>query len=160
MPNISALVGESATGVAFEGNFPEENKSHVLELIRSFGKTVIVPEKLIDAITGLSGSGPTYVLAFIDALTQAGIKQGLTYQQALELAIQTVIGTAKFLMEKKEHPMVLVTRVTSPGGTTIYGLHELERGKFKGTIMNAVEAATQRSRALSEEMSKKFYCKK
>jgi len=103
----------------------------------------------MDAITGLSGSGPAYVLAFIDALAQAGVKQGLSYQQALDLATQTLYGTAKMLRETKEHPAVLRDKITSPAGTTIYGLHEIEKGKLKDTIMNAVESATKRSKELS-----------
>jgi len=150
MPNTPAMVGESATGVAFDKSLTEEEKQTVLNLINSFGKSVVVDEELMDAITGLSGSGPAYVLLFIDSLAQAGVKQGLTYQQALELAAQTVYGTAKMLMETKQHPAVLRDRVTSPAGTTIYGLHQLEKGKIKDTVMNAVESATKRSKELSE----------
>ena len=151
MPNTPALVGESATGVSFDENFPQEREDEVLKLINSFGKAVVVSEDLMDAITGLSGSGPAYVLTFIDGLAQAGVKQGLNYQQALDLAIQTVLGTAKLLIETKEHPAVLRDKVTSPAGTTIYGLHELEKGKIKDTVINAVEAATKRSKELSGE---------
>lgn len=150
MPNTPAMVGESATGVCFDGNISGEEKQWILKLLNSFGKTVVVEESLMDAITGLSGSGPAYVLAFIDSLAQAGVKQGLSYNQALELATQTVFGTAKMLMETKEHPVVLRDKVTSPAGTTIYGLHQLEKGKLKDTVMNAVESATQRSKELSE----------
>jgi pyrroline-5-carboxylate reductase len=150
MPNTPALVGESATGVSFEEIFTEEEKNNILKLLNSFGKTVVVEEELLDAITGLSGSGPAYVLSFIDSLAQGGVKQGLSYQQALELATQTVFGTAKLLMETKEHPAVLRDKVTSAGGTTIYGLHQLEKGKLKDTVMNAVQSATERSKELSK----------
>jgi len=151
MPNTPALVGESATGVAFDENITEEEKETILNLLNAFGKSIVVEEELMDAITGLSGSGPAYVLTFIDSLAQGGVKQGLSYQQALELATQTVLGTAKMLMETKEHPAVLRDKVSSPAGTTIYGLHELEKGKLKDTVMNAVESATKRSKELSKE---------
>ncbi len=151
MPNTPAMVGESATGIAFDENFPEEKKGEIINLISSFGKAVVVDENLMDAITGLSGSGPAYILTVIDGLAQAGVKQGLSYQQALDLATQTVLGTAKLLQETKEHPAVLRDKVTSPGGTTIHGLHELEKGKIKDSLINAVEAATKRSKELSGE---------
>ncbi|HIE59172.1 MAG TPA: pyrroline-5-carboxylate reductase [Persephonella sp.] len=151
MPNTPAIVGESATGVSFDNTFSEEEKENVLKLLNAFGKSIVVEEELMDAITGLSGSGPAYVLTFIDSLAQGGVKQGLSYQQALELATQTVFGTAKMLLEIKEHPSVLRDKVTSPAGTTIYGLHELEKGKLKDTVINAIELATKRSKELSEE---------
>lgn len=151
MPNTPALVGKSATGVAFNKNITNEEKEKTLNLLNSFGKSVVIEEELMDAITGLSGSGPAYVLTFIDSLAQGGVKQGLSYQQALQLATQTVFGTAKMLMETKQHPAVLRDKVTSPAGTTIYGLHELEKGKLKDTVINAVESATKRSKELSKE---------
>ena len=104
----------------------------------------------MDAVTGLSGSGPAYVFMIIDALSDAGVKAGLPRQLALELAAQTVYGAAKMVLETKEHPGKLRDMVTSPGGTTIEGLHALEKGKLRATLMNAVEAATARSRELGK----------
>jgi len=150
MPNTPALVGESATGVTFDKNIKDEEKENILNLLNSFGKSIVVEEELMDAITGLSGSGPAYVLSFIEGLILGGIKQGLSYNQALDLATQTVLGTVKMLIETKEHPAVLRDKVSSPAGTTIYGLHELEKGKFKDTIISAIEAATKRSKELSK----------
>jgi len=102
----------------------------------------------MDVVTGLSGSGPAYVFTFIDALAQGGVKGGLSYNDALNLAVQTVLGAAKLLKETGEHPAVLRDRVTSPAGTTIYGLHALEKGAFRSTVINAVEEATKRSKEL------------
>jgi pyrroline-5-carboxylate reductase len=148
MPNTPALVLEASSAIA-PGAFaaPEDTAlaRSVLELV---GKAWIVEDKLMDAVTGLSGSGPAYVLTFIEALSDAGVKNGLPRDTALGLAAQTVFGTAKLLLETHEHPAVLRDRVTSPGGTTIAGLHALEKAGFRGTIINAVDAATARSREL------------
>jgi pyrroline-5-carboxylate reductase len=110
-----------------------------------------VDEKLMDAVTGLSGSGPAYVLTFIEALSDAGVKNGLSREIATGLAAQTVFGTAKLLMETGEHAAVLKEKVTSPGGTTIAGLHMLEKEGFRGTVINAVDAATARSKELGQK---------
>ena len=114
--------------------------------------TVVVDEPLLDAVTGLSGSGPAYIFLIIEALADGGVKVGLARAQAQELAAQTVFGSAKLLIETGEHPGRLKDQVTSPGGTAIAGLHTLEAGGLRTTLMNAVEAATHRSR----ELGKKF----
>jgi pyrroline-5-carboxylate reductase len=114
------------------------------------GRAVVVEEKLMDAVTGLSGSGPAYVFTIIEALADAGVKQGIPRALALELSAQTVYGAAKMVLETGEHPGKLKDMVTSPGGTTIEGLHALEKGKFRATLMNAVEAATLRSKELGK----------
>ncbi len=150
MPNTPALIGEGAIGVSFDELINESKKQEVLSILKSLGLVLEVQENLMDAITGLSGSGPAYVFNFIDALAQGGVKVGLSYNDALKLAVQTVIGSAKLLKELEEHPSVLRDKVTSPAGTTIYGLHALEKGKFKDTVMNAVEEATKRSKELSD----------
>ncbi len=150
MPNTAALVGESATAVAFEETFPEDKKKEVLNLINSFGKVFVIDEVLMDAFTGLAGSGPAYVFNILDAFAQAGVKQGFSYQQALDIALQTFYGSVKLLIETKEHPAVLRDKVTSPAGTTIYGLHEFEKGAFRDVIINAIESATKRSKELSK----------
>ena len=104
----------------------------------------------MDAVTGLSGSGPAYVFMFIEALIQGGIKEGLSYDQAKELAVQTVLGSAKLVKETGEHPSVLRDRVSSPGGTTIYAIHRLEEKGLKDAVISAVSEATKRSRELSK----------
>ena len=110
----------------------------------------------MDAITGLSGSGPAYIFLIVEALADAGVKVGLSREDALFLSSQTVLGSAKLLMETKEHPGQLKDRVTSPGGTAIAGIHTLEKGGLRTTLINAVEAATTRSKELGEMMIKNF----
>jgi len=149
MPNTPALIGEGAIGLTY-GNIPEEKKNEIKQLLQVLGTVVEVEEDLMDAVTGLSGSGPAYVFMFLEALVQGGIKQGLSYQQASELAVQTVIGAAKMIKEIGEHPAVLRDMVSSPAGTTIHGLHALEEKGFKDAVMSAVEKATERSRQLAK----------
>jgi pyrroline-5-carboxylate reductase len=117
---------------------------------QAVGDTVVLEEKFMDAVTGLSGSGPGYVFAMINALADGGVKVGLPKPVALKLAAQTVYGAAKMLIETGEHPIKLRDMVTSPGGTTITGLHSLERDRLGAALMNAVEAATQRSKELGK----------
>jgi len=149
MPNTPAIVGEGAIGVAFDNNISEDEKELIIDLLKTLGEVFIVDESLLDAITGLSGSGPAYVFTFIDALAQGGVKNGLPYDTALKLAVQTVLGSAKLLKELDEHPAVLRDKVTSPAGTTIYGLHELEKKSFRDAVISAVDSATKRSKDLS-----------
>jgi pyrroline-5-carboxylate reductase len=148
MPNTPALVLAGAAALAGGKNATADDLALAQRLFNSVGRSVVVDEKLMDAVTGLSGSGPAYVFMIIDALSDAGVKAGLPRQLALELAAQTVYGAAKMVLETKEHPAKLRDMVTSPGGTTIEGLHALEKGKLRATIMNAVEAATARSKEL------------
>ncbi|MBK3332729.1 pyrroline-5-carboxylate reductase [Persephonella atlantica] len=149
MPNTPALVGEGAIGVSFENDSPEI-KEKIIDLLSSLGTVVEVDEKLMDVVTGLSGSGPAYVFMFIEGLIQGGIKGGLSYNQSRELAVQTVLGAAKMLKETGEHPSILRDKVSSPGGTTIYALHRLEEKGFKDAVISAVEEATKRSKELSK----------
>jgi pyrroline-5-carboxylate reductase len=128
-----------------------------MAIFNSVGKAVFLRENyLMDAITGLSGSGPAYIFIIVDALADAGVKMGLSRKDAQFLAAQTVLGAAKMLMETREHPGQLKDRVTSPGGTAIAGIHTLEKGGLRTTLINAVEAATQRSKELGEMMIKYF----
>ncbi len=148
MPNTPALVLEGAAAIS-KGTFSsEEDVKAVLELFSWVGTAVEVPESLMDAVTGLSGSGPAYCFLFIEALIQAGIREGLPRPTAALLAIQTVLGSAKMCIETKRHPAELISMVTSPGGTTIQGLYELERNGLSGIVMDAVRSATERSKEL------------
>ncbi len=150
MPNTPALVLAGAAGLAAGSSATPEDLALAREIFTAVGRAVIVDEKLMDAVTGLSGSGPAYVFTIIDALADAGVKAGIPRQTALELSAQTVYGAAKMVLETNEHPGKLRDMVTSPGGTTIAGLHEIEKGKLRATLMNAVEAATNRSKELGK----------
>jgi pyrroline-5-carboxylate reductase len=152
MPNTPALVGAGATALAPGEHATEADLAQAKALFDAIGKAVVVDEVLLDAVTGLSGSGPAYVFIIIEALADGGVKAGLPRAQAMELAAQTVYGSAKLLIETGEHPGRLKDQVTSPGGTAIAGLHTLESGGLRRTLMDAVEAATARSR----ELGKKF----
>jgi pyrroline-5-carboxylate reductase len=151
MPNTPALVLEASSAIAPGAFATSEDIALTRSILELVGKAWIVEEKLMDAVTGLSGSGPAYVLTFIEALSDAGVKNGLPRDTALGLAAQTVYGTAKLLLETQEHPAVLRDKVTSPGGTTIAGLHALEKAGFRGTLINAVDAATARSLELGQK---------
>jgi pyrroline-5-carboxylate reductase len=156
MPNIAASVKEGATAIA-PGKHALKNDLRLAKAVfDSVGKSVILEENLMDAITGLSGSGPAYIFLIIDALADAGVKMGLSREDSLFLSAQTVLGAAKLLMETNEHPGRLKDRVTSPGGTAIAALHTLEQGGLRTTLINAVEVATKRSRELGEMMAKNF----
>ena len=150
MPNTPALIMDAASAIAAGSSATGEDISLTRRIFELVGKGWLVDEKLMDAVTGLSGSGPAYVLTFIEALSDAGVKNGLPRDVALGLAAQTVFGTARLLLETRDHPALLREKVTSPGGTTIAGLHILEREGFRGTVINAVDAATSRSRELGE----------
>ena len=150
MPNTPALVLAGAAAISGGRAVTGDDLTLAQNIFNSVGRAVIVEEKLMDAVTGLSGSGPAYVFLIIDALSDAGVKSGLPRQLALELAAQTVYGAAKMVLETKEHPGKLRDMVTSPGGTTIEGIHALEKGKLRATLMNAVEAATARSKELGK----------
>lgn len=150
MPNTPALVLAGAAAIAGGSAATADDMDAVERIFKLAGTCCRVEEKLMDAVTGLSGSGPAYVLTFIEALADGGVKNGLPRDAALNLALQTVLGTAKLLAETGEHPGSLRDKVTSPGGTTIAGLHALEKGSFRATVMNAVEAATLRSKELGK----------
>lgn len=148
MPNTPCLVGASASGFSRGPDATEEDARLVERLLSAVGIAVELPESSLDAVTGLSGSGPAFVYTIIEALSDGGVRMGLSRDVALRLAAQTVLGAAKMVLETGLHPGVLKDAVTSPGGTTIAGLHALERGGMRGCLMNAVEAATLRSREL------------
>jgi pyrroline-5-carboxylate reductase len=148
MPNTPALVGAAASGFCRAAGADSADAATVTQLLEAVGRCWELPEPLLDTVTGLSGSGPAYVFQFIEALSDGGVSMGLPRQTALELAAQTVLGAAQLMLTTGEHPALLKDRVASPGGTTIAGLESLERGGFRGLVMTAVRAATERSREL------------
>lgn len=150
MPNTPALVLEGASGLSGNKNTTENDLLRCEEIFNKIGKAVILDESALDAVTGLSGSGPAYVFTFADAMIDAGIKAGLARPTAETLALQTILGSVKLLIESKKHPAELRAMVTSPGGTTIAAQHVLERSGFKGIVMDAIEAAVDRSRELGK----------
>jgi len=148
MPNTPAVVREGMTALAKGPGVSEDEMRLAREIFASVGRVVLVEERLMDAVTGLSGSGPAYVFQAIEALADGGVKMGLPRPTAELLAAQTVLGAARLVLESGEHPAKLKDQVASPGGTTIAGLHQLELGGLRATLMAAVEAATKRSQEL------------
>ena len=148
MPNTPALVREGVTALAHQADLAPDDVAMVRALFEAVGSVVSVEERLMDAVTGLSGSGPAYVFVAIEALADGGVKMGLPRATAQLLAAQTVLGAARMVLERGEHPATLKDQVASPGGTTIAGLHQLEIGGMRGCLMAAVEAATKRSQEL------------
>jgi pyrroline-5-carboxylate reductase len=148
MPNTPALVGAGATAIAPGKHASEADLAIAKALFDAVGVTVVLDEQHLDAVTGLSGSGPAYIFLILEALSDAGVKVGLSRRNAQKLAAQTVMGSAKMLLETDEHVGRLKDMVTSPGGTAIAGLHTLEQGGLRTTLINAVETATKRAREL------------
>lgn len=150
MPNTCAMVMESATAITKGAYATDEDLEKAEKIFSGIGKVVIVEESLMDAVTGLSGSGPAYIFVIIEAMSDAGVKMGLPREVATILAAQTVLGSAKLLLETGMHPGKLKDMVTSPGGTTIEGLHTLEEGGIRTNLINAVYAATVKSKKLGQ----------
>jgi len=150
MPNTPALVGAGASAFSRGAAATVDDGQQVQKLLSTVGLALEVPEKLLDAVTGLSGSGPAYVYQFIEGLSDGGVRMGLPRDVATRLAAQTVLGAAQMVLSTGQHPGALKDAVTSPGGTTIAGLHALEVGGMRGILMNAVQAATSRSKELGE----------
>jgi pyrroline-5-carboxylate reductase len=149
MPNTPATVNEAATAMARGARATDEHMALAREIFEAVGKAVEVDEKLMDAVTGLSGSGPAYVFMLIEALMDGGVKAGLSRDTARLLAAQTVYGAAKMVLNSEMHPAQLKDNVTTPGGTTIAAVAVLERAGLRTALIDAVEAAAQRSRELS-----------
>lgn len=145
MPNTPCLIGRGAIGYAANDGLSVDENRQVLELLSSVGIVHEVSEENIDAVTGLSGSGPAYVFTFIESLADGGVLNGLPRATALSLALETVIGAAELVRQTGEHTSVLKDRVTSPGGTTIAGLKALEETGFRDSVISAVSSATERS---------------
>jgi pyrroline-5-carboxylate reductase len=150
MPNTPALVGEAAAAFALGKSATAADGELARKLLAAVGIAFQVKESLLDAVTGLSGSGPAYVYQFIEAMSDGGVAAGLPRDVASKLAAQTVLGAAKMVLETGQHPGALKDQVTSPGGTTIEGLHELEKGRLRATVMSAVRAATEKSKKLGQ----------
>lgn len=148
MPNTPTMVGAGMAALTSGSRATPKDTTLALELFQAVGLAVLVDETQMDAVTAVSGSGPAFVAVFIEALADGGVKMGLPRPLAHLLATQTVLGTARLCLEKELHPGMLKDLVTSPGGTTIAGLHALETGGFRGAVMSAVESAALRSREL------------
>jgi pyrroline-5-carboxylate reductase len=154
MPNTPALVGQGASGYCLGAHVRDADEAVVRACVESVGRAHRVPEPLLDAVTGLSGSGPAFVYVIIEALSDGGVRAGLPRDVATSLAAQTVLGAAQMVLETGLHPGVLKDQVTSPGGTTIAGLHALERGALRAALIDAVEAATRRSTELAAQAAR------
>lgn len=153
MPNTPCLVGCSASGYTLGAGALPEDGEVVQKLFAAVGKAFLLPEHLLDAVTGLSGSGPAYVYVMIEALADGGVRMGLPRDVSLTLAAQTVLGASRMVLETGQHPAVLKDVVASPAGTTIAGLHALEKGGLRAALMDAVCAATLRARELGQKGS-------
>ncbi|MFM8270011.1 MAG: pyrroline-5-carboxylate reductase [Pseudomonadota bacterium] len=151
MPNTPALVGEGITALCAGSSASKNHLEIAKEIFEAVGKVVLVDEKQMDAVTGLSGCGPAYLYVILESLTDAGIKVGLPREVATQLASQTVLGAAKMLQVTQRHPAALKDEVTTPAGCTIDGLLELEEGKLRVTLIKAVVQATKRAKALAKK---------
>jgi pyrroline-5-carboxylate reductase len=149
MPNIACTVGSAASAFCPGKNAREEDRKTVKAIFGAVGRIVEVPENLMDAVTGLSGSGPAFIFMVIEALADAGVYEGMDRKTALELATQTVLGAAKMVLETGKHPAELKDMVTSPGGTTIRGLDVLEKKGVRSAFISAVKEATKRSKEIA-----------
>lgn len=151
MPNIAATIGEAITAFTPDQNLTKEDLEKVHFVFGTFGDSIQVPESLMDAVTALSGSGPAYIAVMIESMVSAGLKVGMPRDTAFKLATKTLTGTANLLSTKGMHPAELRDSVTTPAGTTIAGLYELEKGSFRTSIMNAVEAATLAAQKVAQK---------
>ncbi len=147
MPNVAVSIGESMTAYTLNKNAVRDGET-IKNFWSTLGRTVEVEEKLMDAVTGLSGSGPAYAFLMIDALSDGGVAAGLSRAMAIELAAQTLLGAAKMVLQSGEHPDILRDKVTSPAGTTIEGVRVMERGGVRSSLIEAVLAATEKSKSL------------
>ena len=152
MPNIAATIGEAITAYSPGPGLSAKDLENTKFILECFGECIEVPESLMNAVTALSGSGPAYIATLIEALVSGGLMVGMPRDVAMALATKTLTGTADLLKEKRMHPAELRDAVTTPAGTTIAGIYELEKGSFRTSVMNAVDAATK----AAERVAKKF----
>ena len=150
MPNTPAMVGEGMTAMCEDTTFSEEDFEFAKGIFDSVGRTVVVPERLFDGVIAISGSSPAYVYMMIEAMADAGVKEGLYRNTAYELAAQAVLGSALMVLQSGTHPAALKDAVCSPGGTTIEAVEELERKGFRAAIMDAMKVCAQKSRDMSK----------
>ena len=148
MPNTPALIGAGMAAISLGTHAAAEDGELVQRLMGSVGRAVLLPEKLLDAVTALSASGPAFVAMFIEGLIDAGVRVGLPRAVATTLTLQTVLGTTRMMLETGRHPAAMKEMVTSPGGTTMAGIHALERGGLRAALMDCIVAATDRSKEL------------
>ena len=151
MPNIASLVDEGAAAISVGDYGDDRHKEIASQIFKAVGRVVFVREDLMDAVTGLSGSGPAYIYMVIEALSDGGVKMGLPRDVAMNLAAQTVLGAARLIQETGVHPAVLRDQVLTPGGTTIAAVHDLETKGLRSMLISAVETATRRSKELSRQ---------
>jgi pyrroline-5-carboxylate reductase len=152
MPNIAANVRLAATGMAASTGIDASRKKLAEHILASVGDVHWLKESLLDAVTGLSGSGPAYIYMVIEAMTDGGVKMGIPRDLSLQMSIQTVLGAATLVKETGVHPAVLRDQVTTPGGTTIHAIHELEERGLRAMIISAIATATERSQALRKKV--------
>lgn len=148
MPNTPALIGEGMSVISPDKDVDEEALTIVEELFSFLGRVLVLPEKLMDAVTAISGCGPAYGFTLIQAMTDGGVKMGIPRDKALILSAQTILGSARMIIENEEEPIILRGRVTSPGGSTIEAVHVLEKHGFSGIIMDAIEASKEKTESL------------
>lgn len=151
MPNTPALVGEAMSALCKNSNTTDEEFNDVIDIFKSFGKTEVVEERLMDAVVGVSGSSPAYVYMFIEALADGAVLKGLPRDKAIKMAAQSVLGSAKMILQSGKHPEVLKDEVCSPGGTTIEAVYALEKGKFRAAVISAVISAADKSNFMSKK---------
>lgn len=150
MPNIAALVHEAATVLSADADLKDDVMKHAEDIFETLGTVHWTKESLMDAVTGLSGSGPAYIYMVIEALADGGVKMGIPRRMALDLAVQTLLGAGKLVKESGTHPAILKEEVTTPGGTTIHAIQDLEERGLRAMLMSAVEKATHRSKDLRD----------
>ena len=151
MPNTPALVGEGMSALSFNAHVSLEEKLEVITIFESFGKAEVLDESLMDAVPAISGSSPAYVFMFIEALADGAVLSGIPRDKAYKMAAQSVLGSAKMVLETGKHPGELKDNVCSPGGTTIEAVYTLENNNFRGTIMSAMESCTAKAKRMSQK---------
>lgn len=150
MPNTPALIGEGMTGLSYDDTlFSESEMQQIHNIFSSLGKVIKIQESLLPSVVAISGSAPAYVYLFIDALSDAGVRYGLSKDKALLMAAQTILGSAKMVLESGEHPMVLKDKVCSPGGTTIEAITKLEEYGFRNSIAKACQSCVEKCKNIS-----------